>query len=73
VAVQSGKTPEEVLKEAVENQARLVGISMSDALKPRDKIDMDRVRQIIHRVASKPLIDLRSPKEILDEAWGKLR
>jgi antitoxin VapB len=73
VAVQSGKTPEDVLKEAVENQARLVGISMSEALKPRDNIDMDRVRQIIHRVTSKPLIDPRSSKEILDEAWGELR
>ena len=73
VAVQSGKTPEDVLKEAVENQARLVGISMSEAPKPRDKIDMDRVRQIIHRVISKPLIDPRSSNEILDEAWGELR
>ena len=71
VAVHRGKTPEDVLKEAVETQARLVGISMSEALKRRDRIDMDRVRQIIDRVASKPLLDPRPPTEILDQAWGE--
>jgi antitoxin VapB len=73
MAAHRGKTPEEVIKEAVETQARLVGISLSEAVKPRDSIDMDRVRQIIDRVASKPLIDPRSPKEILDQAWDDLQ
>jgi hypothetical protein len=72
VAVHSGKTPEDVLNEAVENQARLVGITVAGALKPSTKIDMDRVRQITRCVASKPLVDTRPPKEILDRAWGKL-
>jgi antitoxin VapB len=72
MAAHRGKTPEDVLKEAVESQAHLVGISMPEALKPKD-IDMDRVRQIIDRVASRPLLDPRSPEEILDEAWGDLR
>jgi antitoxin VapB len=72
VAVHSGKTPEDVLKEAVENQARLVGITIAEALKPSNKIDLDRVRQITRRVVSKPLVDTRPPKEILDQAWGKL-
>jgi antitoxin VapB len=73
MAAHRGKTPEDVLKEAVENQARLVGISVSAALGQNDRIDMDRVRQIIDRVASRPLLDPRSPDEILDEAWGDLR
>jgi antitoxin VapB len=73
MAAHRGKTPEDVLKEAVETQARLVGISMSEALRIKDRIDMDRVREIIDRVASKPLLDPRSPNEILDEAWGDLR
>jgi antitoxin VapB len=73
VAVHRGKTPEDVLKEAIETQARLVGIPMSEALQREDRIDMERVRQIIDRVSSKPLLDPRSPKEILDEAWGDLR
>jgi antitoxin VapB len=73
MAAYRGKTPEDVLKEAVETQARLVGISMSEALGLKDRIDMDRVRQIIDRVASKPLLDPRSPDDILEEAWGDLR
>jgi len=71
VAGHSGKTPEDVLKEALENQARLVGISMVEVLNARNRIDMARVRQITRRVASKPLVDSRPPKEILDQAWGK--
>jgi hypothetical protein len=71
VAVRSGKTPEDVLKEAVENQARIAGIAIAETVKPGWTIDMNRVRQITRRVASKPLLDPRPPKEILDEAWGK--
>jgi antitoxin VapB len=71
VAGHSGKAPEDVLKEALENQARLVGISTAEILNARARTDMDRVRQITHRVASKPLVDSRSPKQILDQAWGK--
>jgi antitoxin VapB len=71
VAVRSGKTPEDVLKEAVENQARIAGIAIAETVKPGGTIDMNRVRQITRRVASKPLLDPRPPKEILDEAWGK--
>jgi antitoxin VapB len=71
VAVHSGKTPEDVLKEAVENQARIAGIAIAETVKPGGIIDMNRVRQITRRVASKPLLDPRPPKEILDEAWGK--
>jgi hypothetical protein len=57
---------------AVENQAPLVGVTIAEALKPSNKIDMDRVRQITRRVVSEPLVDSRPPKEILDQAWGKL-
>ncbi len=70
VAGRSGKAPEDVLKEALENQARLAGISTAEILNARARIDMDRVRQITRRVASKPLLDSRPPKEILDQAWG---
>jgi hypothetical protein len=36
----------------------------------REDIDLDRVREITRRVASRPLRDARSPKEILDDAWA---
>jgi antitoxin VapB len=71
VAVHSGKTPEDVLKEAVENQARIAGVAIAETVKPDGTIDMGRVRQITRRVASKPLLDPRPPREILDQAWGK--
>jgi antitoxin VapB len=71
VAVHSGKTPEDVLKEAVENQARLAGIAVAEPVNRGNTIDMDRVRQITNRVVSKPRPDPRPPKEILDGAWGK--
>jgi hypothetical protein len=68
VAMHTGKTPEVVLKEAVESHARIAGVA--EIAKPGRAIDLDRVRQITHRVASKPLRDARLPKEILDQAWG---
>lgn len=71
VAAQSGKTTEEVLKEAVEAQARVVGVAVSEGKQARKSIDMERVREIIRRVASRPLADKRTPKEIRDEAWGR--
>jgi antitoxin VapB len=70
LAEHTGKTPEDVLREAVENQARIAGIPIADTANPRRAINMDRVREITHRVASRPLRDTRSADEILDEAWG---
>lgn len=71
VAAQSGKTTEQVLKEAVEAQARVAGVAVPDAARARKNIDMERVRQIVRRVASKPLLDKRTPREIRDEAWSR--
>jgi len=71
VAVHGGKTPEDVLKEAVENQARIAGIAIAETARPGGTIDMDRVRQITRRVSSRPLLDPRPPEEILDQAWGE--
>ncbi len=69
VAAQSGKTTEQVLREAVEAQARMAGVAMPET-GPARKIDMVRVREVMRRVTSRPLIDKRTPKEIRDEAWG---
>ncbi len=68
VAEQSGRTPEEVLKKAVETEALLAGIAVGSVVSRRG--DPERAREFIRRVASKPLLDQRSTKEILDEAWG---
>jgi hypothetical protein len=70
VAARSGVTPEQVLKEAVENQARIAGVVIAEGIKPPKEIDLERVRQITRRVSSKPILDNRTPKEILDQGWG---
>jgi len=70
VAVHTGKTPEVVLREAIEGHARIAGIAVAEIVKPGRAIDMERVRKITHRVASKPLLDTRLPTKILDQAWA---
>ncbi len=69
VAAQTGKTAEEVIRDAVEAHARIAGVDVPEARQRKD-IDLERVREIVRRVTSRPLKDSRSPKEILDEAWG---
>lgn len=70
VAAQTGKTAEEVIRDAVEAQARIAGVEVPEPVRARKDIDLERVREIVQRVTSRPLKDSRSPKEILDEAWG---
>ena len=71
VAARSGRTFDEVLQEAIEAQARKAGVPVPAAKRAREDIDMERVREIIRRVSSRPLLDQRPPKEIRDEAWGR--
>jgi hypothetical protein len=68
VAAHSGTTPEEVLRKAVETEALLAGIAVSGIMSRKG--DPDRVREFIRRVATKPLLDERPAREILDQAWG---
>jgi antitoxin VapB len=70
VAARSGKTPEDVLRQGVETEARIAGVAVAEAARPRKDIDLARVREIVRDVSSAPLLDRRSAKEILDEAWG---
>lgn len=70
VAAHRGKTPEEILKESVEAEARIAGIAIAKSATPRKEIDVARVRDIARRITSRPLLDKRSPREIRDEAWG---
>jgi antitoxin VapB len=70
VGAQTGRTPEQVIREAVEAQARIAGVEVPDSLRAKD-VDLARVREITRRVASRPLLDERSPREIADEAWSR--
>lgn len=71
VAARRGKTPEDVLKDGVETEARLAGVAIAEGAKPRKEIDLERVREIARRVTSRPLLDQRSAREILDQAWSR--
>jgi antitoxin VapB len=72
LAERSGKTPEQVVDDAVATEARLVGLAAGEASGRKD-IDLERVREIVLRITSKPLRDQRTPSEILDEAWGQTK
>jgi len=51
-------------------EARLAGVAIAEGAKPRKEIDLERVREIIRDVSSAPLLDTRTAKEILSDAWG---
>jgi antitoxin VapB len=67
VAVKSGKTPEAIVHDAVETAARTLGLVADRQARP---VDMAKIDAITRRSASRPLLDQRSAKEILDDAWG---
>ena len=69
VAVKSGKTPEAVVREGLETQAKTLGVVDEREARP---VDMKKIDAITRRSASRPLLDNRTAKEILDEAWGDL-
>jgi antitoxin VapB len=71
VAQRSGKSPEDVLRQAVEAQARMAGVAIAETVKPLGAFDLPRIREIVRRVADKPLRDTRTPKDIRDQAWGE--
>lgn len=71
VGAHTGKTAEEVLREAVEAQARMVGVDDPERRPPSAPIDLERVRQITQRVTAMPLLDARAPRDIRDEAWSR--
>lgn len=64
VATRIGKTPDAVLKEALEARARDAGIEPPGT--PRRKpFDEAKVRALIARTAALPVLDLREPDAIL--------
>jgi len=64
VATRSGTTPERVLKEAVEARAREVGVAPT-AKHPSAKPSADRMMTISERCAAYPVLNPRSPDEII--------
>jgi len=70
VAARSGKTLEDVLKEGVEMEARIAGVAVAESTALRTPARIDRAREIAKRIASRPLLDPRTPRDILEQAWA---
>jgi hypothetical protein len=70
VAAQSGKTLEDVLKAGVEIEARVASVAVAESTAPGKAADVDRARDIARRIASRPLLDPRTPRGILEQAWA---
>ena len=68
VAARSGKTLEE--KEGVEMEARIAGVAVAESTALRTPARIDRAREIAKRIASRPLLDPRTPRDILEQAWA---
>jgi antitoxin VapB len=65
VAEHSGTTPERVLKEAVEARARQIGIMPTGNHRLSGRPSVDRMMAISERFAAYPVLDSRSPDEII--------
>lgn len=62
VATKTGKTPDDIIKEAIEVRALTAGIAVKPA---RRAFDDARVRAIVAQVAAMPILDHRSDDEII--------
>lgn len=62
VAVKSGQTPEDVVRDAVARQAQNVGVFPRRQAR---RIDLAKVEAIARRSASRPVLDPRTPDEII--------
>jgi antitoxin VapB len=62
VALKSGKTLEEVVRQAIEDHAAARGLLPK---RTRRAIDMDALNAIVERAASRPVLDPRTPDEII--------
>ncbi len=70
VATRSGKTLEEVVKAGVEMEAQIAGVTVAESTASRKSADIDRARDIARRISSRPLLDPRTPPDILEQAWA---
>ena len=62
VASKTGKTPADIIKEAVEARALAAGVAIAS---PRSRFDDATVRAIIARVSALPILDDRSADDII--------
>jgi antitoxin VapB len=62
VAVKSGQTPEDVVRDAVAQQAQSFGVLPERQAR---RIDLAKVEAVLRRSANRPVLDPRAPDEII--------
>jgi antitoxin VapB len=65
LALKSGRTPEEVVKEAIEAKAREAGVRPPGQPRRRHKPDLQKLLEISARAAALPVLDPREPDDII--------
>jgi len=64
VANKTGKTPDDIIKEAIEARALAAGVSLKVPRRSADEIER-RIKEIAERVGALPILDHRSAEEII--------
>jgi antitoxin VapB len=64
VASKTGQTPDDIIKEAVEARALAAGVSIGKPRRTAQDIEQ-RLKRIAERVAALPILDDRSPDDII--------
>jgi antitoxin VapB len=64
IAIKTGKTPESILREAVEAKAQTTGIGPHGRRRTPEQIEQ-RINEIVQRVSTLPILDDRSADEII--------
>ncbi len=63
LAVHAGKSPDEVIRQALEDRARSSGIALPD--RPRRSPSFDRMMEVSDRFSALPVLDDRPADEIV--------
>jgi antitoxin VapB len=57
---------EGAVREALEERARAKGVTLGDS-RPRRRLTVDQMLAVGDEIAAMPLLDTRSPREIIDD------
>ncbi|MUZ75431.1 hypothetical protein GOZ90_22400 [Agrobacterium vitis] len=65
VAARLGRKPEDVIRTAIEREAKALGVTGEPA--ERKRITATEILEFGKRAAARPVLDSRSPQEIVDD------
>lgn len=65
LAARVGRTPEDLVRDAIERQAKALGVA--DEPPARKRMTVEEMLAMGEKVRALPLLDPRSPQEIMDD------